>query len=127
MEEEMNSLKGNNTWVLSKSSKDHKPNGCKWVFQTKKNAQGQVVHHIAKLMAKGYAQRYNVDFSYTFALVVKFTSVRMLLAIVAIRNLEMYQVDFKSAFLNRDLNEIIFMEQPDGQVLKGKEEFVCKL
>jgi hypothetical protein len=51
----------------------------------------------------------------------------MLLAIVAIRNLEMYQVDFKSAFLNRDLNEIIFMEQPDGQVLKGKEEFVCKL
>lgn len=52
MKEEMNSLKENNTWVLSKLSKLRKPIGCKWVFQTKKNAQGQVVHHMAKLMAK---------------------------------------------------------------------------
>jgi hypothetical protein len=58
---------------------------------------------------------------------VKFTSIKVLLAIVVIRYLEIYQVDFKSAFLNGDLKEVIFMEQPDGQVLEGQEKLVCKL
>jgi hypothetical protein len=58
---------------------------------------------------------------------VKFTSIKLLLAIVVIRDLEVYQVDFKSAFLSGDLEEIIFMEQPNGHVLKGQEKLVCKL
>jgi hypothetical protein len=57
---------------------------------------------------------------------VKFTSIRVLLAIIVIRYLEVYQVDFKNAFLNGDLNEIIFMEQLDGQVLERQEKLVCK-
>jgi hypothetical protein len=59
--------------------------------------------------------------------IVKFTSIRVLLAIVAIKNLGRYQVDFKNAFLNGDLDETIFMKQLDGHVFKGDEEFVCKL
>ncbi len=57
---------------------------------------------------------------------MKFISIKVLLVIVAIRYLEVHHVDFKSAFLDGDLNEIIFMEQPDGQV-EGQEKLVCKL
>lgn len=78
-------------------------------------------------MAKGYAQKHDIDFNDMFALMVKFTSIKMLLIVAAIKNLEIYQVDFKNAFLNGNLNETIFMEQFNGHVLKAKEEFVCKI
>ncbi len=55
------------------------------------------------------------------------TSIKMLLVIDVMKNLEVYQVDFKSAFLNRDLNEVNFMEQPNGKVFKGHEELAYKL
>lgn len=63
----------------------------------------------------------------SFALVVKLTSIRVLLAIVALQDLEVYQVDFKSAFLNGDLNKVIFVTQPNGQILTSEKELVCKL
>ncbi len=72
-------------------------------------------------------RKHDVDLCDTFGLIVKFTSIIVLLAIVAIKNLEIYHVDFQNAFLNGNLDETIFMKQPDGQVFKGEEEFVCKL
>jgi hypothetical protein len=66
------------------------------------------------LVAKGYSQVHGVDYEETFAPVVKFTSVRILLAIVALFALELHQMDVVTAFLNGDLNEEIFMEQPEG-------------
>jgi hypothetical protein len=89
------------------------------VFWTKRNGHGQIVCHKAKLIAKAYVEKQEVDFSDTFVQVVKFTSIKLLLAIVVIRDLEIYQVDFKSAFLSGDLEEVIIMEQPNGQVLEG--------
>jgi hypothetical protein len=58
---------------------------------------------------------------------VKFTSIKLLLAIIVIKDLEVYQIDFKNAFLSGDLEEVIFMEQHNGQVLKRQEKFICKL
>jgi hypothetical protein len=97
------------------------------VFQTKRNAHGQIVCHKSKLIAEGYAQKHKVDFNDTFALMVKFTSIKLLLAIILIKDLEVYQIDFKSAFLNGDLEEVIFMEQHNGHVLEQQEKLVYKL
>jgi glutaredoxin-related protein len=69
---------------------------------TKRNAHGQIVHHKVRFIVKGYTQKHKVDFNNTFVLVVKFTSIRVLLVIDVLRDLEIYQVDFKSAFLNGD-------------------------
>jgi hypothetical protein len=90
----MNFLKENNTWVLKRTthvfklSKDWKPISYKWVFQTKKNTQGQVVHHKARL--KVMQQKHGIVFNDMSGLMVKFTSIKVLLAIVAINVLEIY-------------------------------------
>ena len=78
-------------------------------------------------MAKGYTQNEGVDYEETFSSVVRFASVRLILAIVANLNLELYQMDVKTAFLNGELDEEIYIDQPIGFVTKGQEHKVCKL
>ena len=99
----------------------------KWVFRIKRNADGSIDRYKARLVAKGYSQVEGVDYSETFAPVAKMTSLRMLLAMAAIEDLELQQLDVKTAFLNGMLEEEIFMEQPEGFVAPGKEHLVCKL
>ena len=78
-------------------------------------------------MAKGFAQVHGVDFHETFAPVAKFTTIRCILAIGAAMDLEIHQMDVKTAFLNGDLDEDIYMVQPEGFVQQGKQNHVCKL
>jgi hypothetical protein len=78
-------------------------------------------------VAKGFRQRENIDFFDTFSPVTRITSIRVLISIAAIYNLTLHQMDVKTAFLNGDLEEEIYMEQPEGFVIHGQEEKVCKL
>ena len=78
-------------------------------------------------MVKGFTQRKGVDFSEFFAPVVKMQSIRVVLGLAASLDLEVEQMDVKTAFLHGDLHEEIYMEQPDGFREKGKEDYVCKL
>ena len=80
-----------------------------------------------KLVAKGFAQRNGKEYDEIFAPVVRHTSIRILLAIVAIHDLELEQLDVKTAFLHGDLDEHIYMVQPEGFVVDGKSNMVCKL
>ena len=127
VQDEYDSLMENKTWSLVELPKGRKAIGCKWVFRIKRNADGSVDRYKARLVAKGYSQVEGVDYSETFAPVAKMTSLRMLLAMAAIEDLELQQLDVKTAFLNGMLEEDIYMEQPEGFVAPGKEQLVCKL
>ena len=88
---------------------------------------GSIDKYKAKLVVKGYRQTEGVDYFDTYSPVTRITSIRMLIAIAALYNLEMHQMDVQTAFLNGDLNEKIYMEQPEGFVVPGQENKVCKL
>ncbi|KAL6325227.1 hypothetical protein AAG906_023072 [Vitis piasezkii] len=101
--------------------------GCKWVFKTKRDSSGKIERYKARLVVKGYSQREGIDFKETFSPVSTKDSFRVIMAIVAHFDLELHQMDVKTAFLNGDLDEEVYMEQPIGFVEVGKEDLVCKL
>jgi len=104
-----------------------RPIGLKWVYKTKKDAAGVITKHKARLVAKGYVQRQGVDFDEVFAPVARLESVRLLLAHAASEGWAVHHMDVKSAFLNGDLQEEVYVEQPPGFVLKGHERKVLHL
>ena len=86
--------------------------GSKWVFRLKKNHDGSIERFKARVVAKGYTQKAGIDFTETFAPVVRFNTLRVLLAITALKDPELDQVDFKSAYLNGEIAEEVYMELP---------------
>ncbi len=104
-----------------------KPVSCKWVFKIKQGANGEVECYKARLVARGFTQTYGVDYNETFAPVAKFTSIRCILVLAALEDMEIHQMDVKTTFLNGKLKKEIYMEQPQGFVHQGGEHFVCKL
>jgi len=101
--------------------------GCKWVLKRKLKVDGTVDKYKARLVAKGYRQRENVDFFDTYSPVTRVTSIRVLISLASVYNLVVHQMDVKTAFLNGELEEEIYMDQPEGFVIPGKEHLVCKL
>jgi hypothetical protein len=94
---------------------------CKWIFKRKEE------RYKARLVAKGYSQISGIDFNDVFSPVVKHSSIRTLLSIVAMHDHELEQLDVKTAFLHGELEEVIYMDQPKGFVVPGKENLVCRL
>ena len=127
MQDELVSMSHNSVWDLVELPKGCKPVGCKWVFKTKRSSDGAVERYKARLVAKGYSQREGIDYKETFSPVSTKDSFRVVMALVAHFNLELQQMDVKTAFLNGDLTEDVYMIQPDGFVEKGREHLVCKL
>jgi hypothetical protein len=111
---ELENLTTMGTWELEECPTERKPVGCRWVFDLKTGQQGEIVRYKARLVAKGYSQISGIDYFDTFAPVVRLESLRALLAIAAVKDLEMKQLDVKGAYLNGDLQEEVFMEQPPG-------------
>ena len=99
-----------------------KPLGYKWIFKNKMKADGSIGKYKARLVIKGYKQKEGLDYFDTYSPVTRISSIRMLIAIAAIHNLEIHQMDVKIAFLNGDLDEEIYMEQPEGFIVPGQEK-----
>ena len=124
---EYRSLMENDTWDLVELPEGRTAVGCKWVFKVKHNGEGKAVRFKSRLVAKGYTQKHGIDFEETFSPVVRFSSIRTLLALAIQRNLIVHQMDVVTAFLNGKLNEEIYMQQPDGYQVSGKKSLVCRL
>lgn len=125
MEEEMNSLKTSKVWELVEVPKNSTIVENKWVYKLKTDTNGNIQKFRARLVAKGFSQREGIDFNETFSPVVRFDSIRILLTVIVQENLVLKQFDVKTAFLNGDIEEVIYMKQPTG--FNDGTTRVCKL
>ncbi|KAL0408382.1 UNVERIFIED_CONTAM: Retrovirus-related Pol polyprotein from transposon RE2 [Sesamum radiatum] len=114
MKSEMDSMSLNKVWTLVDPPRGVKPVGCKWVYKRKLGADGEVTTYKARLVAKGYTQRPRVDFEETYSPVAMAKSIRIMLAITAWYDYEIWKMDVKTAFLNGFVEEEIYMDQPEG-------------
>ena len=114
MAEEMSAIERNETWELADLPKDKNVIGLKWVYRTKYNADGSVQNHKARLVAKGYSQQHGIDYKETFSPATRFETVRNFLALATQLQWPVYQFDVKSAFLNGELEEEVYVSQPEG-------------
>ena len=114
MNSELKSIQDNNTWHYTNLPKGHKAIGLKWVYKVKRDPKGNVVKHKARLVAKRYAQRHGVDYEEVFAPVARLETVRLILALAASGKWEVHHMDVKSAFLNGELQEEVYVKQPPG-------------
>ena len=125
MDEEMAALNAMKTWLLVTKPDGVQPIPCKWVYKIKYNQVGAIERFKARLVAKGYKQQAGVDFEEIYAPVFKHTTLRTLLAKVAAEDLELRQLDIKTAFLNGKISEEIYMAQPEGY--EQGDDKVCRL
>ena len=127
LEDEYNSLVHNETWELVPPPEDANIVGSKWVFKIKHDANGNVDRHKARLVAQGYSQTYGVDYQEVFSPVTRYSSIRTLLALANVHDLEVHQMDVKTAFLNGSIEHNIYMSQPEGFIDVEHPEYVSKL
>ncbi|GJR94831.1 retrovirus-related pol polyprotein from transposon TNT 1-94 [Tanacetum coccineum] len=127
MEEEMSSLKKNHTWELVDQPPGQKLISCKWLYKIKKGIEGlQKPRYKARLVAQRFTQRARIDYNEVFSLVVRHTSIRVILSLTACEDYELEQLDVKMAFLHDNLEETIYMRQPPG-FEEGTDNKVCLL
>ncbi|KAK8681085.1 hypothetical protein V6N13_053492 [Hibiscus sabdariffa] len=124
---EMDSMSENQVWTLVEPPEGIKPIGCKWVFKKKIDMDGNVQTYKGRLVAKGFRQIHGVDYDETFSPVAMFKSIRILLAVAAFHDYEIWQMDVKTTFLNGKLEEDVYMTQPEGFVTPENAGKVCKL
>ncbi|KAK4384379.1 Retrovirus-related Pol polyprotein from transposon TNT 1-94 [Sesamum angolense] len=124
---EMDSVVSNGTWVLVDLPLGCTTIGCKWIFKKKLKPDGSIDKFKARLVAKGFKQKEGIDYFDTYSPVAQLTTIRVLIALVSVYNLSIHQMDVKIAFLYGELEEEIYMDQPEGFVAHGNERKVCKL
>ncbi|XP_074322761.1 uncharacterized protein LOC141659731 [Apium graveolens] len=130
MEDEFHMIEKNKTWQLVERPKNKEVVGVNWIYRIKHKSDGSWLKNKARLVAKGYSQHkgwklYKLE--KTFAPVARKDTIRTLIALAAQKGWKLYKLDVKSAFLNGDLEEEIYVDQPDGFVIKGQEGKVYKL
>ena len=127
MHEEMASLDANKTWDLVSLPKGKNVIGYKWVYKVKHNSDGCISRYKARLVAKGYAQTYGVDYEETFSPVAKMAIVCTIIVVAASKGWVLHQMDVKYAFLHGELQEEVYMEQPQGFEDVRHRGYACKL
>ena len=107
---EIKSILSNYTWELTNLSSGSKLIGSKWTFKRKLKADGSIDKYKDRLVANGYRQKEGLDYFDTYSPVTRIISIQILIAIAVLHNLDIHQMDVKTAFLNGELNEEIYME-----------------
>ncbi|GKD80558.1 zinc finger, CCHC-type containing protein, partial [Tanacetum coccineum] len=125
--DKMDYIMGNNTWVLADLPSGCKPLGCKWIFKRKLKVVGTVEKFKARLVIQGFKQKSGIDYFDTYASLTRISTIRLLIAMASIHNLIIHQMDVKTTFLNGDLEEEVYINQHQGFIMPGNENKVCKL
>lgn len=126
MDQELEALERNHTWILVDKPQDKIPIGCKWVYKIKHKQDGSIERYKARLVVKGYTQVEGIDFMDTFSPVAKMTTLRVLVALASSQNWFLHQLDVDNAFLHATLDEEIYMTLPQGLPC-SKPNQVCLL
>ena len=129
MKEELEKLIRRSTWKIVPKPEGANIVGSKWVFRLKKDANGNITSHRARLVAQGFTQVHGIDFDDTFAPIARMVSIRTVLALAARSDWEIHQVDVKSAYLYGELNndEVIYMKPPPGEIKICKDGYILRL
>lgn len=125
--EELVSIEKNNTWVLVELPTGVKPIGLRWIFKIKRNADGSINKYKSRLVANGYVQRHGIDYDEVFAPVACMETIRLVIGIAASLGWKIHHLDVKTAFLHGELKEKVYVTQPEGFIIPGKEGKVYKL
>ncbi|CAA7038770.1 unnamed protein product [Microthlaspi erraticum] len=126
-EDEIRFIMKNHTWVLVDLPAGAKVIGLKCIFKLKRNYDGSIHKHKVSLVAKGYAQQHGVDYDEVFSRVARLETIRLLISLAASRGWEIHHLDVKTAFLHGELQEVVYVTQPEGFEEKGCEGKFCKL
>ena len=127
MEDEYNSLMENNTWTVMPCPSGKKAIKSRWTFDIKPETNGRPPRYKARFVAKGFSQIPGIDFNETYASVVAHDTLRLFMSTVAAMDMDMIQLDVKTAFLYGHIDEEIYIEQPNGFTIPGRENEVCRL
>jgi histone deacetylase 1/2 len=127
MDVEYNALMNNNTWHLVPPAKGRNIIDSKWVYKIKRKPDGTLDKYKARFVAKGYKQRYGVDYEDTFSPVIKMSTIKAILSIVVSKGWSLRQLDVQNAFLHGILEEEVYMRQPPGYEDKTRPHYVCRL
>ena len=127
MKSEMDSMYDNQVCTLVDPPKGIVSIGWKWIFKRKIGEDWQIETYKARLVAKGFKQKHGIDYDETFSLVAMLKSIRIMLAIAVYYDYEIWQMDVKTAFLNENLEEEVYISQPKGFVSSERPNQVCKL
>ncbi|WKA04874.1 hypothetical protein VitviT2T_022873 [Vitis vinifera] len=120
-------MKDNGVGDLIELPEGVKPIGCKWIFKTKRDSKGNIVRYKARLVAKGFTQKEGIDYKEAFSPVSLKDSFRIIMALVAHYDLKLHQMDVKTAFLNGNIDEVIYMVRPENFESNDSKQLVCKL
>jgi hypothetical protein len=127
MDDEFTALIKNKAWHLVPANQAQNVIGCKWVYKVKHKTDGEIERYKVRLVAKGFKQRYGINYEDTFSSVVKMATVRIILAIAITNDWCLRQLGVHNTFLHGILEEDVYMKQPPGYVDVNHPLHVCKL
>jgi hypothetical protein len=126
-DEEFGALMNNKTWRLVPPQIGNSVIDCRWIYKIKHKSDGTIDIYKARLVTKGFKQRYGIDYEDTFSPVVKIANVCLVLALSISRGWSLRQLDVKNAFLHGVLEEEVYMRQPPGYEDSTHPNYICKL
>ncbi|KAK2370871.1 putative mitochondrial protein [Trifolium repens] len=127
MNEEINSIEKNKTWRLVELPPQKKPVSVKWIFKIKRNPDGSILKHKARLVARGFLQQQGIDYNEVYAPVARMETIRLVITIASSMNWSLFHMDVKSAFFNGPLEEEVYVNQPPGFEVESQKNKVYKL
>jgi hypothetical protein len=127
MLEEYRSIIKNNVWDIVPRPKDKSVVSSKWIYKIKHAADGSVEKFKARFVARGFTQKEEIDYEDNFSPVARYTSIRAIISLASVLGWKLHPINVKTTFFNGEIEQEVFVEQPDCFILHNQVTHVCKL